>query len=120
MVDSCGASSGILSHATERIPAAVSAHTHRITDGRSPAKMECIRKEMTNYNSPMNLAGKASSAGYAMAALLVGLAVMAVVMSVAMPTWSHMIRREKEEELIFRGMQYARAINQYQRKFANA
>jgi type II secretory pathway pseudopilin PulG len=55
-----------------------------------------------------------------MAALLVGLAVMAVVMSVAMPTWSHMIRREKEEELIFRGMQYARAINQYQRKFANA
>src|SRR5688572_19817476 len=74
---------------------------------------------MSNYNSPMNLAGKASS-GYAMAALLVGLAVMAVLLSVAMPTWSHMIRREKEEELIFRGNQYARAINQYQRKFANA
>ncbi len=55
-----------------------------------------------------------------MAALLVGLSVMAIVMSVAMPTWSHMIRREKEEELVFRGMQYARAINQYQRKFANA
>ena len=31
-----------------------------------------------------------------------------------------MIRREKEEELIFRGNQYARAINQYQRKYANA
>jgi type II secretory pathway pseudopilin PulG len=55
-----------------------------------------------------------------MAALLVGLAVMAILMSVAMPTWSHMIRREKEEELVFRGTQYARAINQYQRKFANA
>jgi type II secretory pathway pseudopilin PulG len=67
----------------------------------------------------MNLAGKASS-GYAMAALLVGLAVMAVLLGVAMPTWSHMIRREKEEELIFRGTQYARAINQYQRRFANA
>lgn len=74
---------------------------------------------MTNYNSPMNLAAKAS-AGYAMAALLVGMAVMAIMMSVAMPTWSQMIRREKEEELLFRGMQYARAINQYQRKFANA
>lgn len=74
---------------------------------------------MSNYNSPMNLAGKASS-GYAMAALLVGLSVMSVLLSVAMPTWSHMIRREKEEELIFRGTQYARAINQYQRKFANA
>ena len=55
-----------------------------------------------------------------MAALLVTLSVMAILLSVAMPTWSHMIRREKEEELVFRGTQYARAINQYQRKFANA
>ena len=68
----------------------------------------------------MNLAPKASEGGYAMAALLVALAVMAIVMGAAMPTWSQMIRREKEEELIFRGTQYARAINQYQRKFANA
>jgi type II secretory pathway pseudopilin PulG len=92
--------------------------------------MECIRIEMSNYNIPINLAAKASAgfsrrtaraeAGYAMAALLVGLAVMAIVLSVAMPTWSHMIRRDKEEELVFRGTQYARAINQYQRKFANA
>ncbi len=92
--------------------------------------MECIRIGMSNYNSPMNLAAKASAGlvrrdaraedGYAMAALLVGLAVMAVFLSVAMPTWSHMIRRDKEEELVFRGTQYARAINQYQRKFANA
>jgi type II secretory pathway pseudopilin PulG len=83
---------------------------------------------VTNYNSPMNLAvsaspareGKTGEAGYAMAALLVGMAVMAIMLSVAMPTWNQMIRREKEEELIFRGNQYARAINFYQRKFANA
>ena len=77
----------------------------------------------------MNLAAKASTglarggspqAGYAMAALLVAMAVMAVMLSAAMPVWSQMIRRDKEEELIFRGTQYARAINQYQRKFANA
>ena len=55
-----------------------------------------------------------------MAALLVALSVMAIVLSVALPAWSHLIRREKEEELIFRGNQYARAINLYQRKFANA
>jgi type II secretory pathway pseudopilin PulG len=55
-----------------------------------------------------------------MAALLVGMAVMAVLLTVAMPTWNQMVRREKEEELIFRGNQYARAINLYQRKFANA
>jgi type II secretory pathway pseudopilin PulG len=92
--------------------------------------MECIRIGMSNYNSPMNLAAKASNglprrsavaeAGYAMAALLVAMSVMAIMMSVAMPAWSHMIRRDKEAELVFRGTQYARAINQYQRKFANA
>ena len=85
---------------------------------------------MSNYNILMNLEAKASGgvprrtaraeAGYAMAALLVAMTVMAIVLTAAMPTWSHMIRREKEEELIFRGTQYARAINQYQRKFANA
>ena len=54
-----------------------------------------------------------------MAALLVAMSVMAILLSVAIPTWSQMVRRDKEEELIFRGEQYARAINQYQRKFAN-
>jgi len=62
---------------------------------------------------------KAPDSGYAMAALLVVMSVMSIMLSVALPTWSHMIRREKEEELIFRGEQYARAINQYQRKYAN-
>jgi len=55
-----------------------------------------------------------------MAGLLVAMAVMAVLMTVALPTWSQMIRRENEEELIFRGTQYARAIGLYQRRFANA
>ncbi len=54
-----------------------------------------------------------------MAALLVAMSVIAVLLSVALPTWSQMVRRDREEELIFRGEQYARAINQYQRKFAN-
>jgi len=58
--------------------------------------------------------------GYAMAALLVAMAVMAILMSVALPTWNQTLRREKEEELIFRGNQYARALGAYQRKYANA
>jgi type II secretory pathway pseudopilin PulG len=57
--------------------------------------------------------------GYAMAALLVGLSVMAVLMTVALPVWSHAARREKEAELIWRGNQYMRAIGLFQRKFAN-
>jgi len=72
----------------------------------------------------MNLAGQdrrplRPERGYAMAALLVGLAVMSVLMSMAMPVWSHMVKREKEEELIWRGKQYARAVGLFQRKYAN-
>jgi type II secretory pathway pseudopilin PulG len=58
--------------------------------------------------------------GYAMAALLVSLAVMSVLMSVAMPVWRHQVQREKEAELVFRGEQYARAVGLFQRRFAGA
>jgi type II secretory pathway pseudopilin PulG len=54
--------------------------------------------------------------GYAMAALLVTLGVMAVMMSAAFPVWRHQAQREKEAELVFRGEQYARAVGLYQRK----
>ena len=66
----------------------------------------------------MRLRGQLQSdeAGYAMAALLVALAVMAVLASAAMPTWKQMAQREKEAELIFRGEQYARAIGLFQRR----
>ena len=55
-----------------------------------------------------------------MAALIVGLAVMAVMMTVAMPVWKQTVQREKEAELVFRGEQIARSIGLFQRKFANA
>jgi len=55
-----------------------------------------------------------------MVALLVGMSIMAIALSVALPTWSTAAKREREEELIFRGRQYARAVTLYQRKFANA
>ena len=58
--------------------------------------------------------------GYAMAALLVAMSVMAVLMSVAMPVWSKVARREKEAELIFRGLQYARAIDLFGRRYPGA
>jgi type II secretory pathway pseudopilin PulG len=70
----------------------------------------------------MSSRGQESSreSGYAMAALLVVVAVMAIAMSVALPTWRQMVQREKEQELIFRGQQYVRAIQLYQRRFAGA
>lgn len=54
--------------------------------------------------------------GYAMAALLVMVAVLTVLMSAAMPVWRREAQREKEEELVFRGLQYVRAIRLYQAK----
>jgi len=55
-----------------------------------------------------------------MAALLVAMSIMAVMLTVAMPVWKQMTQREREEELVFRGMQYAHAIGMFQRKYANA
>jgi type II secretory pathway pseudopilin PulG len=60
-----------------------------------------------------------SQDGYAMAALLVAMSVMAIFMTVALPVWNTQAQREKEAELVFRGEQYARAVMLYQRKFAN-
>jgi type II secretory pathway pseudopilin PulG len=57
--------------------------------------------------------------GYAMAALLVAMSVMAIVLSTAMPVYQTVARREREAELVFRGEQYARAIALFQRKYAN-
>lgn len=69
----------------------------------------------------MKLAGQAQRQnGYAMAALLVAMSIMAIMMTVAMPVWKQISQREKEEELVFRGEQYARAIGLFHKKFANA
>jgi type II secretory pathway pseudopilin PulG len=54
--------------------------------------------------------------GFAMAALLVAMAVMAVVMSALLPVWRTLSIREKEEELVWRGQQYDRAIQLYRKK----
>lgn len=75
----------------------------------------------------MKLAGqgaptRTAERGYAMAALLVGMSVMAVLMSAALPSWTHASQREREEEYLFRAKQYARAIRLWQdkNKIANA
>jgi type II secretory pathway pseudopilin PulG len=73
----------------------------------------------------MHLAGQAKrpanqQSGYAMAALLVAMTIMAIMFTVAMPVWKQASTREKEEELVFRGEQIAHSIGMFQRKFANA
>ncbi|MEO6212168.1 MAG: type II secretion system protein [Vicinamibacterales bacterium] len=64
----------------------------------------------------MYLEGQAGQRGYAMAALLVSVSIMAIVMSALLPVWKQQARREKEAELVFRGEQWARAIYLYTTK----
>jgi type II secretory pathway pseudopilin PulG len=76
--------------------------------------MDDIGRVVKNQHS------RTSESGYALAVLLVGIAVMSVLMSAVMPAWQHQIQREKEAELVFRGEQYARAIGLFQRKYGGA
>jgi type II secretory pathway pseudopilin PulG len=54
--------------------------------------------------------------GFIMVALLVGMAVAAVWMSALVPAWRQQALRQKEDDLAFRGEQYARAIMLYRCK----
>lgn len=64
----------------------------------------------------MHLEGQAAERGYALAAVLISVAIMSIVMSALLPVWRQQMQREKEAELVFRGEQYARAIYLYQTK----
>jgi type II secretory pathway pseudopilin PulG len=55
--------------------------------------------------------------GYALLAVMVATTLLLIAMSVAVPEIVHNLKREREEEMIHRGAQYARAIRHYYKKF---
>ncbi len=52
--------------------------------------------------------------GFNLVVLVMAVTVLNILVAMALPAWSHQIRREKEAELIFRGLQYAEAIRVFQ------
>jgi type II secretory pathway pseudopilin PulG len=48
------------------------------------------------------------------------LVIMGIFMGAAVPVWQHVMQREREEELIWRGEQYVQAIELYQKKHPGA
>jgi len=58
--------------------------------------------------------------GFMMVALLVAMSIAAIWMAAALPSWRMQAQRAKEDDLIFRGEQYARAIALFQNKNRNA
>ena len=61
----------------------------------------------------MYLEGQGRQHGYALAAVLISVALMSIVMTALLPVWRQQMQREREAELAFRGEQYARAIYLY-------
>jgi type II secretory pathway pseudopilin PulG len=51
-----------------------------------------------------------------MVALMVAVTILTILTAMALPVWSQQMQREKEEELIFRGWQYAEAIRVFQQR----
>jgi type II secretory pathway pseudopilin PulG len=112
-----GARSGTLSQEAENsvTDRPVSAASRVLKPG-ALRRAVCASIGKPNHNNLMGLQGQHGERGYAMAALLVSLAVMSVLMSAALPAWRHQAKREKEAELVFRGEQYVRAIRLWEMK----
>lgn len=55
--------------------------------------------------------------GFTLAMVIVGIAVMAIFLGVAVQTVSFQMKREREAELIFRGEQYVEAIRLFKTKY---
>jgi type II secretory pathway pseudopilin PulG len=62
-------------------------------------------------------AARRGAAGYSLVMVIMAVTVLNIMLAVALPKWSEMIKRDKEEELISRGWQYAEAIRLFQRRF---
>ena len=77
-------------------------------------------KNSKRMRNPADILAHSDARGYAMAVLLVALAVMLTLMTVAMPVWRQQQKREREEELLFRLKQYAHALALYQRQLPGA
>lgn len=55
--------------------------------------------------------------GYTLVILLVGMTVMSVLIAAILPLASAEVQRSKEDDLIFRGLQYAEGIRNFRRRY---
>ncbi len=112
-----GASSGTLSQEAENSVTERQVSTAKqVLRPGALGRAVCASIGKPNHNNLMGLQRQDGESGYAMAALLVSLAVMSVLMTAALPAWRHQAKREKEAELVFRGEQYVRAIRLWEMK----
>jgi hypothetical protein len=65
--------------------------------------------------APSAESGWGGETGAAFAALLASLTVMLIVLGAAAPTWHYVVQNEKEQELLFRGLEIVRALRAHQK-----
>ncbi|HEY3350844.1 MAG TPA: type II secretion system protein [Thermoanaerobaculia bacterium] len=58
-----------------------------------------------------------TSRGYTLVALIMGMTIMAILIAAVLPLASTEAQRDKEDELIFRGFQYAEGIRGFRRRY---
>jgi type II secretory pathway pseudopilin PulG len=69
------------------------------------------------FSSQMRRHSRHSDHGYIMLTLLLAIALLAIFAGAIVPTIAFDIKRDREEEMIHRGVQYSRAIRAYYKKF---
>ncbi|HEV2064841.1 MAG TPA: type II secretion system protein [Thermoanaerobaculia bacterium] len=55
--------------------------------------------------------------GYTLVAIVIGIAILTILTAAVAPAVSVIMQRDREDELIFRGKQYARGITLFQRRY---
>jgi type II secretory pathway pseudopilin PulG len=85
----------------------------------------CSNYQLQNYKFRMKISlrfrGRRSSQGeegYILITLILFVALLAIAMTAMAPVITQQIKRDREEELIHRGVQYSRAIQHYVKKFS--
>ena len=69
-----------------------------------------------HFSGPRRTARRSQS-GYILLMLMLGVTLLAIAAAAIAPTLAFQIRRDREEELIHRGVQYSRAVRRYVKKF---
>ena len=72
---------------------------------------------MSSHFQSRRKASQRGEDGYVLLVLLLTVALMIIGMAVIVPSIAFQIRRDREEEMIHRGVQYSRAIRAYYKKF---
>jgi len=72
---------------------------------------------MKNRPQSGNVRRKNKEQGYILLTLLLAVTILIISMAVVLPEITFQVKRDREEEMIHRGVQYSRAIRRYVKKF---